>query len=168
MVLVVLGGLPGVGKTTCAVELARRMPASFVRLDAIESGVVAAGLSTFESIGPAGYAVAHQIVRSGLGAGLHVVVDAVNPVAAARDGWRDLGGECGADVLLVEVRCDDVVEHRRRVESRTADLPGHQVPSWNDVAGLRFEEWPDADLHADTSRSTGSVVDAILATIAER
>jgi predicted kinase len=144
------------------------MPASFVRLDAVESGIVAAGLSTFESLGPAGYAVAHHIVRSCLGAGLHVVVDAVNPVRAAREAWRDLGRACGADALLVEVRCSDVNEHRRRVESRTADLPGHQVPSWNDLEGFHFEEWPDADLRADTALSANSAVDAILEALAKR
>ncbi len=165
-VLVVLGGLPGVGKTTCAVELAQRMPATFVRLDAIESGIVAAGLSTFESIGPAGYVVAHHVARSAIGGGLHVVVDAVNPVAASRNGWRDLARECGAGVLLVEVCCGDEDEHRRRVESRTADLPGHQVPNWDDVEALGFEDWPDSDLCVDTSQSTVSVVDAILEAVA--
>ncbi|MEJ7801025.1 MAG: AAA family ATPase [Ilumatobacter sp.] len=35
--LVVVGGRAGVGKTTCAAEVARRMPANFVRLDAIET-----------------------------------------------------------------------------------------------------------------------------------
>ena len=78
------------------------------------------------------------------------------------------GPRIAADVLLVEVRCGDVDEHRRRVESCAADLPGHRCPSWDDVAGVRFEEWFDADLHVDTSSSTVSVVEAILEALAER
>ncbi len=58
--LIVFGGLPGTGKTTLAQMLARRERASYVRVDAIELGLVSAGLVTDQhAVGPAGYVVAN-------------------------------------------------------------------------------------------------------------
>ncbi|MDQ4039377.1 MAG: AAA family ATPase, partial [Actinomycetota bacterium] len=90
--LIVFGGLPGTGKTTLSQGLARRLRASYVRVDAIESALLTAGLVPDQpSVGTAGYVVANRVARSCLLAGLDVVVDAVNPVEVARQGWRELG-----------------------------------------------------------------------------
>lgn len=40
--LIVFGGLPGTGKTTLAQALARRQRACYLRVDAVESGIVGA------------------------------------------------------------------------------------------------------------------------------
>ena len=45
--------------------------------------------------------------------------------------------------LDVEVTCSDQAEHRRRVESRVADIPGHQVPTWQDVIERDYYPWDD-------------------------
>ena len=34
-------------------------------------------------------------------------------------------------------------EHRRRVESRTADIPGHQVPTWVEVQADGWVPWDE-------------------------
>lgn len=161
--LVVVGGRPGVGKTTIAAALARRTGANFVRIDAIETGIaLAADLSL--TAGAAGYVVGNQVVRSMLVEGLNVVVDAVNPVAAARQGWVDLAVELGVGVLTVEVVCSDVDLHRRRIESRSPNLPGHVMPTWEDVTRLSYEPWLEADLVVDSV----DVDDAFIETIASR
>ncbi|CAN5406259.1 hypothetical protein BH24ACT9_BH24ACT9_06870 [soil metagenome] len=87
--LIVFGGLPGTGKTTLARKVARSLRASYVRLDAIESGLIDAGLVPDQAgVGAAGYLVANRVAESCLRAGLDVVADAVNPVQVAREGWR--------------------------------------------------------------------------------
>ena len=160
--LVVFAGLPGVGKTTISGSLCRRIGASFVRIDAIESGLRHAGLVPAGGPGTAGYAVAHHIVRSMLLEGLHVVVDAVNPIGEARRGWIELASELDTGLLSVEVVCGDADVHRRRVDQRTADLPGHDLPTWRDVVDLSYEPWSDANLVVDSTRPTDDVVAEIL------
>ncbi len=159
-VLVVVGGLPGVGKTTIAAALARRTGASFVRIDAIETGIALA-LESSLTVGAAGYVVGNQVVRSMLVEGLDVIVDAVNPVAVARQGWIDLAVELDVGVLTVEVVCSDVDLHRRRVESRSPNLPGHVMPTWEDVTRLSYEPWPDADLVVDSVDVDDDLVEAM-------
>jgi hypothetical protein len=55
---------------------------------------------------------------------------------------------------MVEVVCRDEAEHRRRVESRTADLEAHTVPTWPEVEGREYEPWDGPRLTIDTSSAT--------------
>ena len=140
--LTVFGGLPGTGKTTLARLLARQQGASYVRVDAIEAGLIEAGLALDQTtVGNAGYVVANRTAESCLRAGLDVVVDAVNPVEVAREGWRQLGAELDCVLLFVEVVCSDREQHRRRVAERETDLTGWTLPDWQAVLDREYEPW---------------------------
>jgi hypothetical protein len=49
------------------------------------------------------------------------------------------------------VVCSDPAEHRRRVESRLPDIPGHVLPIWDDVMQQHFEPWTGDHLILDTA-----------------
>lgn len=57
----------------------------------------------------------------------------------------------------VELVCSDLAEHRRRVESRTADVPGLVLPNWEKVVARDYSPWLDADLRMDTARTPPDV-----------
>lgn len=145
-VLVILGGLPGTGKTTLARAWARSRGAAHVRVDTIEVALQRAGA---EQIGPQGYGVAYALAADQLALGLDVVADSVNPLPVTRQAWREVATASGASVLEVELTCP-APEHRARVESRTADIEGHQLPDWAAVQGADYAPWPQADLSLDT------------------
>ena len=149
------------GKTTVAAALARRVGANFVRIDAIETGIALASELSLTA-GAAGYVVGNQVVRSMLVGGMDVIVDAVNPVAAAWQGWIDLAVELGVSILTVEVVCSDKNLHRRRIESRSPNLPGHVMPTWEDVSRLSYEPWPFADLVVDSADVDHDPVEVIV------
>lgn len=140
--LVVLAGLPGTGKTTLSRRLAAELRAAYVRVDAVEAAIVRSSELT-HPLGPVGYVVAQEIATGCLAAGTSVVVDAVNPVAEARAGWRRTAREAGAELLQVEVVLADVVEHRRRVEGRTSDVAGLVVPTWEQVTAHDYQPWEE-------------------------
>jgi predicted kinase len=155
--LIEFGGLPGTGKSTLARQVADRTGAVWVRVDEIEGAMRRNGL-TAEQTGITAYSVAHDIAASHLRRGLVVIADAVNPVAEARDGWRDLAQTVGARHLVIETICPDVAEHRRRVESRGepggSDLPGWIYPDWEhvDQSRARYQPRDDRRLTVDTTR----------------
>ena len=149
--LIAFGGLPGVGKTTLARALARRLGAVALRIDTIEQAIRDAGVLS-GGVGTAGYRVANALAEAHLAQGLSVVADAVNPVEAARQGWRDLAARAGARLVEIEVVCSDEAEHRRRVETRPCDVPGLVSPSWAAVESMDVDAWPEAHLVVDTAR----------------
>ena len=165
--LIVFAGLPGVGKTTISRLVARRLGAALIRVDAIEAAVVTTGLAT-APVGPVGYLIAHQIAAGCLAIGTSVVIDAVNPVPAARAGWLALAKEAAVHSLMVEVVLADEAEHRRRVGARRSDLPGMVVPSWTDVQSSDYQRWDvarDGERLVVDGAEPHPAVDAILAAI---
>jgi predicted kinase len=151
--LIEFGGLPGTGKSTLAGHLAARTGAVWLRIDEIEGAMRRNGL-TAEQTGVAAYSVAHDVAASHLRRGLTVIADAVNPVAEARAGWRDLAAAAGARHVVVETVCADDVEHRRRVDTRVGDLAGWVYPTWTEVQRSAAGYQPRADerLTLDTTR----------------
>lgn len=152
--LIVFTGLPGTGKTSLARALSRSMPAMFVRIDAIEQALRNGGR---EMVGTDGYVVANAVASGNLALGHNVVADCVNPVAASRRMWFDTAAMQRAVLHEVWIVCSDETEHRRRVESRMADLPGHRLPIWREIESMAFEPAPLAHV-VDTAAADVSTL----------
>ncbi|MBO9554836.1 AAA family ATPase [Cellulomonas sp.] len=164
-VLVVLGGLPGSGKTTVARGVARALRAVHVRVDTVEQAVLHSSLGV-AAVAEAGYAAAMGVAADNLRLGLDVVADSVNPVAASQDGWRWVGAETGAGVVEILVVCTDPAVHRVRVEERTADIPGHVQPTWESVTTITLDAWPTAAALDTAGATVEESVAAALALVA--
>src|ERR1700722_5837077 len=109
--LIVFGGLPGVGKSAIAAEVARRLVAAYLRIDVIEVAMTRGlGLTKEGDIGEAGYIVAYDLARSNLALGVPVVADSVNPIEVTRAAWRAVAADTGAPSLEVELVCSDLAE----------------------------------------------------------
>jgi len=163
-VLIILGGLPGTGKTSLARALAERSGGVHLRIDTIEQTLRNAG-AVDRSMDDVGYRVAYAVAEDNLWLGQTVIADSVNPIAITREAWRAVAERTGTTFIEVEVVCSDADEHRRRVETRTPDIPGLKVPAWKDVLARDYEPWETADLTIDTA---GRSVEAIAADLVSR
>jgi predicted kinase len=158
-VLIVLSGLPGTGKTTVARELARQLVAVHLRIDSIEQSIRDIG----RAVEDLGYRVAYAVAEDNLRLGHIVVADCVNPWPLTRSEWRAVAERTGAPILDVEIVCSDPHEHRRRVETRAADIVGHTLPTWKDVIERDYRPWNTQRTVVDTARlSVEQSVRAIL------
>ena len=136
--LLILGGLPGVGKTAIATALAREIDAVHLRID--------------------------SIARDNLNLGRTVIADSVNPVEITRSAWREVAQQTGNDYVEIEIICSDQTEHQQRVENRVPDIPGHQPPTWQQVLDREYEPWR-AQILLDTA---GRHIDACIAELRQR
>ncbi|MEE6167136.1 MULTISPECIES: AAA family ATPase [unclassified Mycolicibacterium] len=166
-VLVVLSGLPGVGKTTVARRVSSAVGAVHVRLDTIEAALTASGVvdraGGWAAVPDAGYRVAYAVTADFLTAGRDVVADSVNPLAVTRQAWADTARAAEALLIEVEVICSDRELHRRRVESRSSDIAGLTVPTWQQVEARAYEPWNRQVLRVDTAAGIEQATDTVVA-----
>ena len=155
--LIEFGGLPGTGKSTLAAHLADRSGAVWLRIDEIEGAMRRNGL-TADQTGVAAYSVAHDVAASHLRRGLTVIADAVNPVDAARLGWRDLARSVRARHVVIETSCTDAARLDRLAERE----PDVLVPLTPDGYEPRTDERlivdttrPLSECQAEVARHTG-------------
>ena len=116
--LIVVMGLPGVGKSHCARILCGRLGAAHVASDELRSRLfIAASYADEEN--RAVFAAATAIVDGLLGEGHRVVVDATNLIARNRAGTVAAARSRGIPVLYVRITATDE-DARGRLASRRA------------------------------------------------
>jgi len=148
--LIVFGGLPGVGKTVVARELARQIGAVYLRIDSIEQAMRDSAVVR-QSLDDAGYRAAYAVAEDNLRLGRTVIADCVNPLKLTRDAWVHVAKQAGVNIVEVEIVCSDVAEHRRRVESRVSDVPGLRLPTWEEVLSREYHAWEREHIVIDTA-----------------
>jgi predicted kinase len=155
--LIIFGGLPGVGKTTVAKELARQIGAAHLRIDSIEQAIRDCGRLT-GPLDELGYRVAYAVAHDNLLLGRTVVADSVNPLLVTREAWADVARGAGVGKLEIEFTCSDPKLHRQRLEARPSDIAGLRV-TWEEVISREYEPWNREHIVIDTAAM--SVADAV-------
>ncbi|MFT4235660.1 MAG: AAA family ATPase [Microbacterium sp.] len=163
--LIVISGLPGVGKTTVASAVAARLGAVHLSVDVIEEALLGSGVSAGWTSGVAAYEAARALAELNLQDRQSVVVDAVNDSEEARDTWRRASRGTSFVTLIVT----DVSEHERRLDGRNRGFVHVTEPTWADVEqrSAGYAPWTDQHLEIDTSAlEPETVVDIVLRYVA--
>jgi predicted kinase len=160
-VLYILAGLPGSGKTALSQLLAPGVGAAHLRIDTIEQAL--RDLCSVDVEGE-GYRLAYRVAGDILRAGVSVVADSCNTIELTRREWEQVARDAGTGYVNVEIVCSDAAEHRRRVEQRTATVPGLRLPTWHEVEAREYHEWTTGRIVLDTAgRTPAECLETLLA-----
>lgn len=147
-------------------SLARTYKAVYFRIDTIEQGLRELCSITVQG---EGYRLTHRIVADNLQIGNAVVVDCCNPWALTRDEWEALALEHSSKSINIEVVCSDRAEHQRRVESREADIPNFDLPTWAEIETRDYQAWDKEIIRIDTAgRDSDACVEELIEKIAAK
>lgn len=107
-----------------------------------------------QTVGPSGYVVANALAAENLKLGRVVIADCVYPVLASRVGWRQVASQESAQIVEIEMVCCDARVHQQRVQTRTCDIDGLKLPTWDEVVNRDYEPWDREHLVLDTATSS--------------
>jgi len=133
--------------------LARQIEGMHLRIDSIEQAIRMSAVSS-QALDEAGYRVAYAVPEDNLRIGRTVIADSVNPLQLTRNAWVDVARRAQVRFIEIEIKCSDAIEHRRRVETRTADIAGFKVPTWGEVISRDYEAWNREHIVIDTADQT--------------
>ena len=165
--LIVVSGLPGVGKTTLADGLGSTLRAVRVSVDLVEDALLGAGLPADWTTGVAAYEAARAVAEENLALGQTVVVDAVNDSSPARETWQRAAEATGAQLITLLLVLADLDEHRERLDGRDRGLAHVPEPDWSEVEdrAQAFEPWESPHAVLDASAAPVDVLAAALAAL---
>lgn len=148
--LIIFSGLPGTGKTTLSKQVAQQLKAFYLRIDTIEQALQE--VTEHDLIGPEGYEISYAIARDNLRLGNRVIADSVNPISLTRQAWRQVAQDTNSKFVEIELICSDKSAHQQRIESRTSDIIGFKLPTWDDVINRDYEPWAPSIKVVDTAK----------------
>lgn len=157
--LVLMSGLPGVGKSTIASELGRLLPAAVLSVDHIEDAMLRAGLAPSFETGVAAYEVGAAVAQEQLALGHSVIADAANHLEVGRDIWRRAARAHEALIRVVHVECSDLA-HQQRLRQRNRGLSHFPEPTWVEVEQRRpqVEPWSSDVLVVDSAEPLDATI----------
>lgn len=143
--LVLVGGLPGTGKSTLAASIARTLHSPLFAKDPIEAAL---RRSNIPDGGFAAYEVLFSLASSEIESGRPVVLDAVFAFERLRSRAATLAG---AAFRAIECVCSDEAVHRSRLDGRVRGIPGWYELEWSEVERVRasWEPWTGERLVLD-------------------
>ena len=163
--LIVISGLPGVGKTRVAEIAATHTGSVHLSIDAVEESILACGLPPGRQVGVAAYEAVRAMAELNLRLGRSVIIDAVNDSEDARQTWRAAGARTNSRIDFVHLVVSDAQEHERRLSGRDRGLTYVGEPAWVDVQRRRagYAVWVDEVVEVDTAaRTADEVADALI------
>jgi predicted kinase len=150
-ILYIFSGLPGVGKSTLAKNVAKLLNAVYIRVDTIEQGL--RDLCNFD-VQDEGYRLAYKFAQDNLCVGNNVVADQCNPINLTRKEWVGVAIKNNCNYVNIEIICSDRLEHKNRVENREIDIENLMLPTWDDVIERKYDVWDEKHIVIDTANRT--------------
>lgn len=137
--IIVIGGIPGTGKSTLAEALSSSLNLPLYAKDILEAAVVRRGLATSQTLSGVGYELMSTLAEQQVWFGNKVIVDFIASRQRIEAEWPSL---LKAELKYIECVCSDSNLHRNRLEIRERNIEGWYELSWDNVLMIKREYQP--------------------------
>ncbi len=153
--LILVGGLPGTGKSTLAEGLGRALGCPVFAKDWLEAALWRSGVGREQNSGWAGYELLSTLAEGQLRLGQSALLDCVAGREVLRSRWRALAAQYGAAFRPIECVCADLTLHQSRLAGRQRGIPDWYELDWAEVERDRaiYEPWETDRLVLDMTTS---------------
>ncbi|APC91594.1 MULTISPECIES: AAA family ATPase [Francisella] len=149
----IFSGLPGVGKTTLAKQLAKAIPNTvYYRIDTVEYYLKKA---YSQELTKQGYELVYYQAKENLELAKNVAVDCCNPITETRSLWNKLADIDSTKVINIEIICSDRQVHQNRVETRYKNNP-NRYPTWQNISDRDYQPWLQGVISIDIAKANNA------------
>ena len=137
--IIIVGGLPGTGKTTISKRFSESIGAPVYTKDELEAVIVKGGLSNFENLRGVGYELLKTISLNNLNQGISSILDCIFPEHRVTAYWQQI---ISKPIKYIECICPDETLHRTRLEARRRGIDGWYELTWEQVQEIKKQYQP--------------------------
>lgn len=137
--IIIIGGIPGTGKTTIANALSKKIDAPVFTKDLLEAAIVRSGIVSTGELKGVGYELLAVLAKNELNLGRSAILDCIASSNSIKRFWSGLTNQ---RVKYIECVCSNRELHKTRIESRVRGIPGWYEITWNDILKIEGSYHP--------------------------
>ena len=138
-VMIVIGGIPGVGKSTLANALSKGLGIPVFSKDELEAAVARKGICSSKDMHGVGYEIMATLAKSQIANGNSAIFDFIASKSRVNDLWPQL---LNTDIKYIECICSNEDVHKERIQSRKRNIEGWYELTWEDVLSIKRNYQP--------------------------
>ncbi len=137
--LIVIGGLPGTGKSTLANALSKKMNVPVFSKDELEAAVARKGLASNKDMNGVGYEIMEALSKRQHENENSAIFDFIASRSRVEELWPNL---LENEFKYIECICSSQEIHKERIDVRERNIPGWYELTWKDILSIQNNYQP--------------------------
>jgi predicted kinase len=132
--IIIIGGIPGTGKTTLAELLSNELGVSLFNKDKLEAAIIRRGLAKKNTLNGVGYELLAELAEGEINQGRSVILDCIASATRVQEFWSNITSQ---DIKYIECICSSISLHKERIENRELNIQGWYEITWSDIQSIK-------------------------------
>jgi adenylate kinase family enzyme len=132
--MIVIGGVPGTGKSTLAKALSKELNIPAFSKDELEAAVSRKGLCNNKEMRGVGFEIMAVLAKNQIENNNSAIFDFIASKSRVIEQWPEL---LESEIKYIECICSDEETHKKRIQSRNRNIDGWYELVWEDVLPIK-------------------------------
>lgn len=132
--IIIIGGIPGAGKSTLAKALSKELNIPAFAKDELEAAVARRGLCNNKETQGVGFEIMAVIAKNQIENNNSAIFDFIASKSRITERWPEL---LESEIKYIECICSNEEIHKERIQSRNRNIEGWYELVWEDVLTIK-------------------------------